>query len=173
MRPLSLVRQVPAGTWRQTGLQRVCKVRTAAIFTGSAFAFGEALAPRHGSSLLSLKLPFGFAVGRRSFRSRPPIRSFLRRLPTSRLLPAGSCLLRDSRCVAESLGQGFPCQIRSGVLVAVATVPTRALRSSPYRNFLGSITPTAAVSLQTEVRTASGRFLSSQTGKCDLPRRNL
>jgi len=66
VRPLRPVRILPAGRFAPdvvlTRLQTKCsRVTTAA--TGTAPTFGRPFAPRYGSDLLPLRLPFAFAVG--------------------------------------------------------------------------------------------------------------
>lgn len=96
--------------------------RVGTVLAGTAPAFGRALAPCYGSSLLTLRLLSDLQLGDAGWRRRPKRRRF-RGLCRARSLPASTSSLRASIREEGGLLAGGPAGQRVCVLVcAVAAV---------------------------------------------------
>jgi hypothetical protein len=74
VRPLRPVRLLPAGSnhaGRGADTPATCVARVGTVTTGTAPAFGRALAPCYGSDLLPLRLHFALQLGDPALRDRP------------------------------------------------------------------------------------------------------
>jgi hypothetical protein len=137
-------------TGLRTRPRHVCDLRSASwpLSTRTATAFGSALAPCHGSRLLTLRLPFAHKSAV-PFSTSPTLGRFSRILPRPRVLPGAKALFVPSFGVfsladllAETARAARPCWC------AVATVcplgncdshrPETSLR---YLTRLGAVSP--------------------------------
>ena len=120
-----------------------CVARVGTVTTGSAPAFGRALAPCYGSDLLTLRLHFALQLGDVVFRAAPRKEVF-RALPGPvfpRELHAlyAPCLFRARAFLARSSRQSTPFRagLRSSNLIPLGKLRGRTDRNSPYAS-LGS-----------------------------------
>lgn len=134
MRPLRLDRTFPAGhgapdevlTRLQLGLFRV-----GTVLAGTAPAFGRALAPCYGSSLLTLRLLSDLQLGDAGWRRRPKRRRF-DGLCRARSLPAFTSSLRASLREEEAFWRGGPAGQRACVLVCAVAAVTLWVTASAH-----------------------------------------
>jgi hypothetical protein len=121
-------------------------VASAPAAAGSAIAFDDALAPRYGSDLLSLKPFFVLAAGRPPFLVLPGSGGFAEFASSARSASPVSPL-RTPFAKPESCGGVGPPGSWETRWFAVTTAPVlRARRSLQGRYFLADLTSPAAVS---------------------------
>jgi len=105
--------------------------RVGTVLAGTAPAFGRALAPCYGSSLLTLRLLSDLQLGDAGWRRRPKRRRF-RGLCRARSLPASTSSLRASLCEEEAFWRGDPAGQRTCVLVCAVAAVTLWVTASAH-----------------------------------------
>jgi hypothetical protein len=172
VRPLCLVRSDTRRCLSPDRVQtrlRCCCVASAPAAAGSAIAFGDALAPRYGSDLLSLKSSFLFAAGRPPFLVLPGSGGFAEFASSARsaspLNPLRAPIANPEPC--GGVGPPSPWETR---WFAVTTAPVlRARRSLQGRYFPADLTSPAAVSRKRRALSATGDRLSLSHGETVRP----
>lgn len=134
MRPLRPDRTFPAGNGSPdevlTRLQPEW-FRVGTVLAGTAPAFGRALAPCYGSSLLTLRLLSDLQLGDAGWRRRPKRRRF-DGLCRARSLPALTLSLRASLLEEEAFWRGGPAGQRVCVLVCAVAAVTLWVTASAH-----------------------------------------
>jgi hypothetical protein len=143
LRPVRLPLASSSHAGRGADTPATCVARVGTVTTGSAPAFGRALAPCYGSDLLPLRLHFALQLGDRALRDRPTeggFPSFARpgRSPKSRALCAPRpCRVRAFLARWSRQSTLSRAGLRSSNLIPLGKLRGRADRNSPLAS-LGS-----------------------------------